>query len=63
MFCGDSPNDEPMFKHFPLASGVANVSWYKELMNHLPAFIALKECGEGFAEIAEVILDKRREAK
>ena len=59
VFCGDSPNDEPMFKHFPLACGVANVERYRNLMNSLPAFVASRECGDGFAEIASVILEKR----
>jgi HAD superfamily hydrolase (TIGR01484 family) len=58
MFCGDSPNDEPMFKHFPLAAGVANVSHYKNLMKHFPTFVASKECGDGFAEIANVLLER-----
>jgi HAD superfamily hydrolase (TIGR01484 family) len=60
IFCGDSPNDEPMFEYFPLAAGVANVSHYKNLMKHFPTFVASKECGDGFAEIASVILEKRK---
>jgi HAD superfamily hydrolase (TIGR01484 family) len=59
VFAGDSPNDEPMFARFPLACGVANVRRYGDLMKQLPAFIASKECGDGFAEIAEVLLQKR----
>jgi hydroxymethylpyrimidine pyrophosphatase-like HAD family hydrolase len=59
VFAGDSPNDEPMFARFPLASGVANVRRYGDLIKQLPAFIASKECGDGFAEIAETILQKR----
>jgi HAD superfamily hydrolase (TIGR01484 family) len=59
-FCGDSPNDEPMFRRFPLAAGVANISHYKKLITHFPAFVSSKECGDGFAEIASIILDKRR---
>ncbi len=59
VFVGDSPNDEPMFAHFPMACGVANVSRYKELMRELPAFVATKECGAGFAEIAAKLLDRR----
>jgi HAD superfamily hydrolase (TIGR01484 family) len=59
VFVGDSPNDEPMFARFPLACGVANVSRYGDLIKHKPAFTASKECGEGFAEIAEIILEKR----
>lgn len=60
IFVGDSPNDEPMFAHFPMACGVANVSRYRELIRSLPAFVATKECGAGFAEIAETLLSHRR---
>ena len=59
VFVGDSPNDEPMFARFPLACAVANVRRYESLIKHLPAYVASKECGEGFAEIAETILAKR----
>jgi HAD superfamily hydrolase (TIGR01484 family) len=59
VFAGDSPNDEPMFARFPLACAVANVRRYGGLIKQLPAFVASKECGDGFAEIAETILAKR----
>jgi hydroxymethylpyrimidine pyrophosphatase-like HAD family hydrolase len=59
LFVGDSPNDEPMFARFPLACGVANIKRYGGLIQHLPAFVSEKECGEGFAEIAEALLRKR----
>jgi hydroxymethylpyrimidine pyrophosphatase-like HAD family hydrolase len=59
IFMGDSPNDEPMFARFPLACAVANIRRYEGLVNHLPAFVASKECGEGFAEITQVVLEKR----
>ena len=57
-FIGDSPNDEPMFTRFPLSSAVANIRRYKGFINHLPAYVASKEYGEGFAEIAKTILIK-----
>ncbi|MDR2617831.1 MAG: Cof-type HAD-IIB family hydrolase [Treponema sp.] len=60
VFVGDSPNDEPMFARFPLACAVANVQRYGNLIRHLPAYTASKECGDGFAEIAETILSKRK---
>ncbi|MDR1900614.1 MAG: HAD hydrolase family protein [Treponema sp.] len=60
VFVGDSPNDEPMFARFPLSCAVANIRRYGDLITHFPAFAASKECGEGFAEIAAVILEKRR---
>lgn len=59
LFAGDSPNDEPMFAHFPAACGVANVRRYEKLMYVLPAFVATKESGAGFAEIAETLLKLR----
>jgi hydroxymethylpyrimidine pyrophosphatase-like HAD family hydrolase len=59
VFVGDSPNDEPMFARFPLSCAVANIRRYAALVKTLPAFVAEAECGEGFAEIAAVILDRR----
>jgi HAD superfamily hydrolase (TIGR01484 family) len=59
VFAGDSPNDEPMFARFPLACAVANIRRYKELIKHEPAYVASQDCGEGFAEIAHTILEKR----
>jgi hydroxymethylpyrimidine pyrophosphatase-like HAD family hydrolase len=60
LFVGDSPNDEPMFARFPLACAVANISRYKGFIQHLPTFVSQKECGEGFAEIVETLLEKRQ---
>jgi len=59
LFAGDSPNDEPMFARFPLSCGVANIKRYETLIAHLPAFVSSKESGEGFAEIARTLLEKR----
>jgi hydroxymethylpyrimidine pyrophosphatase-like HAD family hydrolase len=60
VFVGDSPNDEPMFARFPLACAVANIRRYEGFMERYPAFVAERECAEGFAEIVETILEKRR---
>jgi HAD superfamily hydrolase (TIGR01484 family) len=60
IFAGDSPNDEPMFARFPLSCAVANIRRYAALIKHEPAFVASQECGEGFAEIAAAILQRRR---
>ena len=60
LFVGDSPNDEPMFAHFPMACGVANVMRYQSIMKHDPAFVSSTEGGLGFAETAQAILEKRR---
>jgi HAD superfamily hydrolase (TIGR01484 family) len=59
LFCGDSPNDEPMFDFFPFSAGVNNVLRFASRMQHLPTFVADQGGGEGFAEIAETILSLR----
>jgi hydroxymethylpyrimidine pyrophosphatase-like HAD family hydrolase len=57
VFCGDSPNDAPMFGFFPHACGVANV---RDLpMPALPAYVADARGGAGFVEIAARILAAR----
>ncbi len=58
-FCGDSPNDEPMFQYFAITAGVKNVLRFADRMEYLPSFVASREGGEGFAEIVEVLLQKR----
>jgi hypothetical protein len=32
---------------------------YKSLIKNLPAYVSTRECGDGFAEIAEAVLQKR----
>lgn len=59
VFCGDSPNDAPMFSFFPFACGVANVKDFIGRIDALPAFIAQARGGAGFVEIAERILSAR----
>lgn len=59
LFCGDSPNDEPMFQYFPHTAGVKNILRFVPHMKHLPSFVASREGGEGFAEIIETILKRR----
>ena len=59
VFCGDSPNDSPMFAYFPYACGVANVADFSGKMAAEPAFIAPSRGGDGFVEIAEMLLSNR----
>lgn len=56
IFCGDSPNDEPMFKYFPYAVGVNNVLNFFDQLQHMPAYVADFDGGKGFAQIVEQIL-------
>lgn len=60
LFFGDSPNDEPMFSHFPHSVGVANIAEYRHLMDHLPAYITKGVGGYGFAEGVRKLVDLKR---
>lgn len=59
-FCGDSPNDEPMFERFPMSCGVANITETTHLMKFTPRFITSEPFGRGFAEFVEVLMEKRK---
>ena len=59
VYCGDSPNDAPMFGHFPNACGVANVRDFIGQMEADPAYVAPRRGGEGFVDIAETVLAAR----
>lgn len=59
VFCGDSPNDAPMFAAFPHACGVANVVDFAGRIDALPAYVASRRGGEGFVEIASHLLALR----
>jgi len=63
VFAGDSPNDEPMFARFPFSCAVANIRNFLHLLKSPPAFVAEKEGGEGFAEIADALLAKIAKSK
>ena len=55
-YCGDSPNDAPMYAYFPNGIGVANIRPFARLMTHLPAYVTEAEGGHGFAEFANAVL-------
>ena len=57
VFCGDSPNDEPLFQYFPNSCGVANVKDFKSEMIHLPKYVSDLKGGKGFVEICKKLLD------
>ena len=59
LFCGDSPNDEPMFAYFPHSCGVANVRDFESSMKNLPAFVTQKRGGDGFCQLVDRILSLR----
>ncbi len=59
VYVGDSTNDQPMFQHFPLAVGVANLRRFAAELHSWPAYITAAERGEGFAEVAQAVLAAR----
>ena len=59
-FCGDSPNDEPMFAYFKHSFGVANVRQFLPQMKSAPATITQSEAGAGFTEVVDAILRDRQ---
>jgi hypothetical protein len=58
VFVGDSPNDSPMFDHFPNGVGVANVRDFAETMA-MPPWITRSRSGAGFVELAEALIAAR----
>ncbi len=59
VFCGDSPNDAPMFGFFPNSCGVANVLDFKGQLEAEPTWITTQKGGEGFVELANILLKAR----
>lgn len=55
-YCGDSPNDAPMYAYFPNGVGVANIRPFAGLMSHLPRYVTEGEGGQGFAAFAAAVL-------
>ena len=59
-FCGDSPNDEPLFERLRTTVAVANIGPFLAGLDHLPRYITVAPGGLGFAELADALLDARR---
>lgn len=57
VFCGDSPNDEPMFAELTNAVAVANIRQFLPSLRYPPRYVCEQPHGSGFAELAAVILD------
>lgn len=58
-YCGDAPNDQVMFSHFPLSFGVGNIKKHVRSMQVLPQYASDAEGGAGFSEIVHELLRKR----
>jgi HAD superfamily hydrolase (TIGR01484 family) len=58
-YCGDSPNDAPMFGYFDMGVGVANIAPFLDRIEHAPRYVTASAGGEGFAEFAELLIQSR----
>ena len=63
VFVGDSPNDAPLFAHFPHAIGVANIRDFEGRLAHAPAYVTRARGGGGFHEAAICLLAARKQKK
>jgi HAD superfamily hydrolase (TIGR01484 family) len=59
-FVGDSPNDEPMFKSFPLSFAVSNIERFVPDLAFKPKYVARRPGGLGFSDIVKKILDTKQ---
>jgi len=59
IYIGDSPNDEPMFKEFPLSVGVKSVKRYVDIMTYYPSYVTDKDANQGFEELVDFILSTK----
>jgi len=59
IYCGDSPNDSPMFGFFPNGVGVANVRDFADAMPQTPRWVTRARSGAGFVELAEALIAAR----
>jgi HAD superfamily hydrolase (TIGR01484 family) len=59
LYVGDSPNDEPAFRFFEQAVGVANVRDFTDRLRHPPRYVTKARAGRGFAELARYLLRSR----
>lgn len=62
-FSGDSPNDEPMFAHFPHSFGVANLQKFASNLKVKPTYLAEKKGGAGFVQIAQAVIKAKDKKK
>lgn len=59
LFCGDSPNDEPMFERFEHSVAVSNIEPFEPMLRHLPAYKTDGASAAGFVELVDILLAGR----
>ncbi len=58
IYCGDSPNDEPLFEFFTQTVGVANIQKYLSSLKAKPRFVTTEAGGRGFQQVVDYLLLK-----
>ena len=56
VFCGDSPNDEPLFAAFRHSVGVANITEFAADLSSPPCYVTKQESAAGFVELVDHLL-------
>ena len=59
MYVGDSPNDSPMFKKFPISVGVKSVLDYSDFMKDYPSYVTKRDGNQGFEDLVDSILSTK----
>lgn len=62
VYVGDSTNDAAMFGWMPHSVGVANIARFWTQLTHRPRYVAPRERGAGFADVADALLAARSPA-
>lgn len=60
IYVGDSANDQLMFERVPVSVGVANIAPLLPQLRAAPAWMTRAERGQGFAQVAQRLLDTGR---
>jgi HAD superfamily hydrolase (TIGR01484 family) len=63
LYLGDSFNDAPLFKAFPLSVGVANVADVLPRIEAAPRYITRSREGRGFGEVADAVVRAKKRRK
>ncbi len=58
-YVGDSPNDSPMFRKFPLSVGVKSVLNYSDFMQDYPSYVTERDGNQGFEDLVNFILSTK----
>ena len=59
VYVGDSPNDSPMFKKFPISVGVKSVLDYSDFIKDYPSYVTERDGNQGFEDLVDSILSTK----